>query len=846
MSDYVVKFTGKDDLSNTVKNIKKELGEVGSTGKTAMDKIDAKFTKIINSSAPLKRQLRDLQQIMANMKMQGLGNTAEFTKIGIEAGKIKDALGDAADAVKHFSSDTFGLQAVTQGMQTLAASATLAQSAIALFGKENSDLTKVIQKSVAGISLLNSVNSLANSINEDSVFILGLKKTATAIMSKMTIFNTAANAANTASVKANSKALQENINAQKNADDMLKQFMSKVKVQGSIIAVAAAAIYGLVKAEQKMHESTRQMIDDSEEIAEAQKKMASDIASSASQLISKYSLLRAEYNRLKTDHEKTQWIEKNKSELQALGIQVDNVTDAENIFKNNTAAVVRAFMERAKAAAYAAQVQREYEKRIATQDERDSLQAEIRDLESQERILTNDIQTNGYSKSKANRLGNIQAKKTEKQKQLQTKFDEMFASGARINRYTNESINANETADQLLDAAGVKRVVGQSGTTPKVGRSGGGGSGSTTAEEIKYAKGSLADLENSLREIQNLVKNGLIPADKILETNNLIYKIQEDISKKKIELGLEADPNSKAYEEISKQIKKEVGEAMSMDAPATQVERKTSSFDNAMGVSQFFDTSTLDGLEEMMDANDELISGLEESQAKLAQLLMSMSAAGMTGSESFQMILGKLTEVNAAMDTVKTTQSDLGEQVKAQKEANDIEEKRKQTLNEIGDAAQNAGSLISSMAQMSDDKGTQTAAIIAESIANIISGYAQASAQSAKLGPWGWAAFSIAGLAQLASMIAQIHSLSGYASGGIVTGGSTHGDNVLARLNGGEMVLNPRQQSNLFKALDNGTLEFGGSQQLQVNWVLKGQDLYGSLKNFSKTASKTGKNTGIM
>ena len=150
------------------------------------------------------------------------------------------------------------------------------------------------------------------------------------------------------------------------------------------------------------------------------------------------------------------------------------------------------------------------------------------------------------------------------------------------------------------------------------------------------------------------------------------------------------------------------------------------------------------------------------------------------------------------------------------------------------------------LAQMSDDKGTQTAAIIAEAIANVVAGYASASAQAGgQLGPWGWAAFSLAGLAQLAAMISQIHSLSGHAEGGILTGGPAHGDFMLARVNGGEMILNPRQQSNLFDMIDSGDFGYNNAA-MQVDWRIRGTDLYGTLKNVSKTYSKTGKNIGII
>lgn len=109
-----------------------------------------------------------------------------------------------------------------------------------------------------------------------------------------------------------------------------------------------------------------------------------------------------------------------------------------------------------------------------------------------------------------------------------------------------------------------------------------------------------------------------------------------------------------------------------------------------------------------------------------------------------------------------------------------------------------------------------------------------------------------ANLAAVATVIATVVGiaatvsgyLSGsYAEGGIINGATTHGDQLLARVNAGEMILNGTQQRNLFNMLDNvgATGGIGG----QINFKLKGSDLYGSLRNYSNIKAKSGKITGI-
>ena len=79
--------------------------------------------------------------------------------------------------------------------------------------------------------------------------------------------------------------------------------------------------------------------------------------------------LQQEWKGLKTTAEKNQWIKDNKSEFDALGIAVDGVTDAENIFVHNTTAVINALKLRAKAAAAQKLAAEQYEKALIKQNE---------------------------------------------------------------------------------------------------------------------------------------------------------------------------------------------------------------------------------------------------------------------------------------------------------------------------------------------------------------------------------------------------------------------------------------------------------------------------------------------
>lgn len=839
MSDYVVRLTGKDDLSSTVRNVKKELSDVGKVGKDAMSKIDDKFQRIITSSAPLKRQLRDLQAIMADMNLKGLSNTEEFTKIAIEAGRIKDALSDASTAVKNFSNDTMGLQASIQALQGIAAAANVAVGAMALFGNENEDAVKAIKKVQGALALLNGVQQLANVLNKDSILILKAKQIQQAFNAASTIKQNVATAANTAAVAANT-AVQRIATATQKAWNVTTAVSKALlgDISGLILVAAAGyTTYSLATAKSKSkQDELNASVDKAKDI---QKQYADSMGNTYANLMSKYQLLRAEYMKLSTEQQKTEWIKNKKTALEELHLSIDGVTSADNAFINNTSNVVDAFMRRAKAAAAAAAL-------VSLYQEQFELETKSNDIEK--RRAQNDInlmksrledQDPNVQKQRARSFG--YHSNTYELQQNQTALTEEA-------RENNKAREENTAAIKRMTAIAMSNAAssgGGGGTTTKTTKPTKGGNTTTHVEDVKkYAEGSLTDLENQLRDLQQKLKDGLIPSDQIEQTKIKIETLKDEILKKKITLGLEVDPILKNNEELKNKLLEQVSSFFSSNRNI-ETQPQLSSFEKATGQNPF-GTDTLNGIESLMNYNDTLIGKLEETRNKLLELQDALVNAGLEGTEQFAAVAKELENVNGTISTVTISQETLANKAVEAAEAQKKQEEFITTLNDISDAAANTGEIFKSLGQISEDETLNAAGIIAEAIANIIGGYAQASAQSAKLGPWAWAAFSLAGLAQVASVIAQIHNLSGYAEGGIIGGGSTHGDTILGRLNAGEMVLNTRQQSNLFKALDNGNFEsvYGGDSQ-RVDFRIKGQDLYGTLKNFSKTAAKSGKITGI-
>ena len=301
------------------------------------------------------------------------------------------------------------------------------------------------------------------------------------------------------------------------------------------------------------------------------------------------------------------------------------------------------------------------------------------------------------------------------------------------------------------------------------GRSGSGGSHNTTKPDKptapSFAAGSLGELEHQLSELQSKYKNGLItltPAD----YKQQIQTLTEAISNKKIELGLTI-PEDK----VGKQL-----EALGQKYQSALVPSQPSSFALAVGGEET--TDPLANIEQQMNANDALLEQLSE----LASAYAALGEAGATG----------FAEVGQTIANVNEQQAQLTDQAQQYSKQQKKVQKMSQAYDGLSSTVGSLGNAFSSLGNSFDESPElNIAGVVAQAIASIISSYSMAANSPAVTSTgWGWIAFAIAGLAQVAGVIAQIHQLSGYQQGGIVGGGSYVGDKQLIRANSGEMLLN--------------------------------------------------------
>lgn len=359
-------------------------------------------------------------------------------------------------------------------------------------------------------------------------------------------------------------------------------------------------------------------------------------------------------------------------------------------------------------------------------------------------------------------------------------------------------------------------------------KTGGKTSTKTAKEEVETLKESLQYYEVQLAKVTELAEKGhLLPEDFKTQSTAL----QEKIKAKKIELGLELDKND-ADKELDKLNSK--SKELLIKVNVAEAKQQLSSFEmavNSVRPEPITPEVELDNLKEAMDENDKFITSLEEQIAKYEQL-------GQTASSTYQELIDKVKEL-------KTEQENLSIEVKKNVEEEENSKKISKNYEDATDSIANLGSAFSSLGSAFESEGLNIAGIIAQAIAQVMLSLGEVMVQAATLGPFGWIAFSTMALAQVAAVVAQIHQLSGYAQGGLVHSGSSVGDYNMIRVNGGEMVLNDTQQHRLWNIINGSKSVNYASESGEIVFTLRGSDIYGALKNFSKVQKKIGKTTGI-
>ena len=792
--DYVVNITGRDNLSATLKGVKQQLQDTTSSA-SGLDKIEQRFERIQNSTAPLKRKLRELQGIMDKMNLDGLANTDVFTRMAAEAASYKDAIGDTAQAVRLLSSDTATLDAGIEAFQGLAGAASIATGVMGMLGSENEDVQKAILKVQSAIGILNGVQAIANTLNKDSILMLKLKQFWESANAKTTVVATTATTANTVVTNANRIATQAWNTVKAISKALLGDFTGLILVGAGALATYAMFTDDSTEADKKNADALKDQKSEAESLADTlSKKLGTETAN----LTGKYLALRDGWKNCRNEHEKNEFITNNATAFESLGLNITDVSSAENAFVANTNSVVQALNARAEAAAYAAIQQELYEKAIRQE-------ASVK--QQKQKVTTN---TRNINNQRARAVGN-------------TKYHD-------TNNYTTAGIQAQEAeareTRKQAEEMGRKSAEAARKATQLSKKSGAFGSVNTQKTGGKTTRTNrTTGTTNNTKEQPVFKEDAVTIEDMTNNVNILTSKLKK------------LDPNTAEFEEVSKQLEGWKDKLSAVDEKLKKKEEVKPKFEKGS----------------IADYQDQIAAINEQLQNQ--NLSMDVRLNLLTDKENLENQAQELINpLKAKEEAEKAAEEAEKERAKQQEER---KSKQIEGYQAIGDAASAMGQLMSAAGAEGAAAAMQivatTANATAQMIPQIMALIGAKEGEAMANGTASAAALPFpANIAAIASIIATVvgtfasifSTVGAFAGGGIIQGASTHGDQLLARVNAGEMILNGSQQARLFNLLD-GAGAVGGAGMGQVSFKIKGSDLYGSLSNYSKVKAKSGLKTGI-
>ena len=188
---------------------------------------------------PVKTQLRELTEQLANMKAAGLDTTPEFQQMMEQAGNLKDAMADVTQQIGIYASDTAQLDVAVQGISSLVNMYTIWQSVSKGVGIESEALDKTMNAIMGTMAVLNSLQQIQNALQKQSALVRGIDAAKTWLQNTALGAHMAAMTASTAATGGATVATTL-WNAALYANPLVWLI--------GIIVAAVAAVYGLIKA----------------------------------------------------------------------------------------------------------------------------------------------------------------------------------------------------------------------------------------------------------------------------------------------------------------------------------------------------------------------------------------------------------------------------------------------------------------------------------------------------------------------------------------------------------------------------------------------------------------------
>lgn len=336
-------------ISSELERFKPQLDDVTQKSKEIASQISeqrkrqAELNTVIEQGnekhARTRTLILDAREQLVQMRSAGLQNTAQYQQIGQEAAKMRTQMALVNSEMEYLSNPNKGLLTLKTGLQGIAGSASLVVGIMGFFNQKSEDMIMLQTKIQSLLGIIIGLENTYNTVKKTGVLMRGIEDLQTKALIASQALEAKAKTTNIA-LTWSEVAAQKALNAVAKVNPYVLLFTA--------ISTVVGGIWLLTKATN----------DAKKELEEFNK----TIAENAAAPIAKVEELSFKWNRLGDNLDaKKKFVEDNKKAFNELGVAILDVVDAENLLNNNKDAFISAMIEKAKAALYI----KEQEKNIA-------------------------------------------------------------------------------------------------------------------------------------------------------------------------------------------------------------------------------------------------------------------------------------------------------------------------------------------------------------------------------------------------------------------------------------------------------------------------------------------------
>lgn len=235
------------------KQVKKDEVAATKASIKELEKQVKAYKTLQGTGGTMVKQLRAMREELQRMEDAGQFGTKAFMDLSIAAGKLENQIGDTQARIRVLSSDTIGLDTAMGAADGLSGAFYVATSAAEVFGNDLEALQEAFYRVQAAMSVVSGVQQIANTINKDSVVSVVAQTAAAKLRERAETRVAAATAASTAATGTQTIVTKLATKAQIGLNTAIAA--SPLGWLIGIIAIAAAAVAGLVFGVYKLWEA---------------------------------------------------------------------------------------------------------------------------------------------------------------------------------------------------------------------------------------------------------------------------------------------------------------------------------------------------------------------------------------------------------------------------------------------------------------------------------------------------------------------------------------------------------------------------------------------------------------